>query len=182
MAALIKARDACSLFQNTTPAFRFGVYQFGNLTLSHQCRAMSTGRGIGKQHLHIARPRLIAIGLIGRARVSGDTAYDIQTVGLVKPAGGQPFGIVQMQADLGKIAGGPGRSTGKDHIFHAATAHRSWTVFTHHPAQRFQQVGLTTPVRTDNTRQSILDNQVCGVDKAFKAAQSKFRKPHVGCP
>ncbi len=79
-----------------------------------------------------------------------------------------------MQADLGKIAGGPGRRPSKDHIFHATTAHRSRAVFTHHPAQRFKQVGLPTPVWTDNTRQPILDNQVCGVDKAFKAAQSEF--------
>ncbi len=80
MPSLVKARDACGFFKNTAPAFGFGVDQFGNLSLTDQGWAMGASRGIGKQHLDIAGPRLIAVGLIGRACITGDPTYDIQTV------------------------------------------------------------------------------------------------------
>jgi len=58
--------------------------------------------------------------------------------------------------------------------FHPAAAHRLGAVFTHHPAQSFQQIGFPTAVRTHNAGQTIRDDQIRGVHETFKARQPKF--------
>ena len=63
--ARIKARDARRLFQNPPPRLGLGRDQFRNLPLPHQRRGMRPGRGIGEQHLHVARPRLARVHPIG---------------------------------------------------------------------------------------------------------------------
>ena len=141
---------------------------------------MRPGRGIGKQHLHIARAHIFGIHLIRAAHIAGDAAHNFQRILVVEPSRRQPVTIVQQQGHLGKVARRPGSRACKDHIFHAATPHGSGAVFPHHPAQRFQQVRFTAAIRAHHACQPLADQQFRRVDKAFKAGQSQFRKAQNG--
>ena len=65
MAAGVQARNPGRLFQHAAARLGFGVDEFRNLPLPHQGRAMRAGRGIGKQHLHVTRPHVFGVQLIG---------------------------------------------------------------------------------------------------------------------
>ena len=134
---------------------------------------MRPGRGIGKQHLHIARPHLARIGTKGGPGVAGDAADNLQRVSLIEPRRGQPFAVVDDQRHLGKVAGGAGGCPGKDHVFHAVAAHGRCAVFAHDPAQRLQQVGFAAAIGADHAGQPVADQQVGRVDKAFEAVKAQ---------
>ena len=138
-------------------------------TSAGECDA---GRGIGEQHLHIARAHILGVDLVGRPRIARDPAHDLELVGIVEPRGRQPFGVVDHQRHFGKVARRAAGGTGKDHILHPVAAHRGGAVFTHHPAQRLQQVGLAAAIGADNARQPVMDHQIRGVHEAFEAVQS----------
>ena len=171
MAALIEARNASGFLKNAPPGLGFGVDQLRDLPLPHQRRRMRPGGSIGKQHLHIARPHIAAIGLEGRSGIAGDAADHIERVGFVETGRGQPFGIVDAQRDLGKIARRTRRGPGEDHVLHPRPAHRSGTVFAHHPSERLKQVRFATAIGPDHPGQTIGDDQVGRIDEAFEAIQ-----------
>ena len=177
--ALIQAGNPCRLFENAAAGLGFRVDQLGNLPLPHQRRGMRAGRGIGKQHLHVTGAHITGVDLVGTPDIAGNPAHDIQRVVFIEPGRGQPFGIVDMQRNLGKIARRPRCRAGKNHVLHAAAAHRGGAVFAHDPAQRLQQVGLATAVRPDNPGKTIGDDQVCRVDEALEAIQFEFRKTQM---
>ena len=170
---LIKAGNSRRLFQNPAPRLGFGIDQFGNLALPHQRRAVRPGRGIGEQHLDIARPHIAGVDFVGRSGIAGNPARYLYLVRLVETGRCQPVLVVDHQGHFGEIARRTAGGSCEDHIFHAAAAHRGRPVFAHHPAQRLQQVGLATAVRPDDTRQPLVDHQVGGVHKAFEAIQSQ---------
>ena len=176
MAALIQTRNTCSFFQNPAAIFGFRVDQFRDLTLTDQRWRVRSCRGIREQHLHVARAHILASRLVGAADVTRNAAHDFKRVHVVEPRRCKAFGVVDVQRHFGKVAGGAGRSACKNHVFHAATAHRSRAVFAHDPAQRFEQIRFATAVGTHNAGQTICDDQIRGVHKAFKARQSEFRK------
>ena len=111
---------------------------------------MRTGRGVCKQHLHITRPHILTIGLIGAANITGNAANHFQQITVIETRWCQTFRVVQRQNHLCIIARRTRRCTGEDHILHAAATHGGGSVFTHHPTQSFQQIRLSTPVRTNN--------------------------------
>ena len=143
---------------------------------------MRPSRGIGEKHLNIAGPDILCTDLVCRPRIAGDPANDLKVVIIVERSRCQAFSIVDDQGNLGKIPGRPRRGTRKDHVLHAATAHGGRAVFAHHPAQRFQQVRLATAIRPHNAGQTISDDQIGWVDKAFKAVQSQFAKAQGSLP
>ena len=173
---LIQAGNPGGFFQNAAAVFRLGVDQFGNLPLPHQRRGMRPGRGIGEQHLHVTRPHVLGVDLIGTANVTSDPPHDFKLIVIVEPCRGQAVGIVDDQRHLGIIAGRTGRGTGKNHVLHPATAHGGGAVFAHHPAQRFQQVRLATAIRPHDPGQPLFDQKVRRVHEAFEAGQSEFRE------
>jgi hypothetical protein len=142
---------------------------------------MGTRGRIGEQHLHIARPHVPRIGLVGRPRIAGDAAHDLDLVLIVEAAGRQTVGIVDDQRDLGEMPRGPRGGTGKDHILHLAAAHGGGAVFAHHPAHRLQQVRLAAAIGSDHACQPLMDHQIRGVDKGFEPVQPQLREPHR-CP
>ena len=172
MAALIEAGNPGRLFQHAAARLGAGIDQLGNLPLAHQRGRMRTGRGIGEKHLHVARAHILAIQLIGRARVAGDAPCDVERIFVIEPRRGQAFGIVELQHDFGKVARAARGGAGKDHILHPVAAHRGGPVFTHDPAQCLEQVGLAATIGADNTRQTVLNDQVGGVDEAFEAIEA----------
>ena len=155
MAALVEPGNARSLFQNAAAAFRLGVDQLCNLPLPDQRRAMRPGGGIGEEHLHIPRPDILAVHLVGAADIAGDAAHDLKRVLFVKARRCQPVAVVEMQRHFGKVTrrarGGPG----KDHVFHAAAPHGGRAVFAHDPPQGFEQVGFAAAVRPHDPGQPV---------------------------
>ena len=139
---------------------------------------MRPGRSIGEQHLHIARAHVLAVDLISRARVAGDPARHLQHIRIVEPGGCQTVGVVDAQRDLGKGPRTALAGARKDHIFHPRAAHRGWPVLAHNPAQGLQKVGLTAPVRSDDTGQPLADHQFGGVHEAFETVQTKAGELH----
>ena len=178
MAALIQAGNARRLFQNAAAILGLGVDQFGNLALPHQRGRLRAGRGIGKEHLHVARPHVLGIGLVGRSGIARDPPHDLDLVLIVEAGRGQTVGIVDDDRHFGEIARAPGGRAGKDHVFHAAAAHRRGPVFAHDPAQGFQQVRLAAAIGADHAGQPLVDHQIRGVDEAFETIEPKSRKAH----
>ncbi len=104
MAALVKPRNARRLFQNTAAVFGFGIDQLCNLPLAYKRRRMRPGRGVGKQHLYIARTNILCIDLISRARVPGNAPCDFDLVGIIKARRGYSVIIINEQHHFGKAA------------------------------------------------------------------------------
>ena len=179
MAALIQTRDPCCFFQNPTPRFGLGVDQLGYLPLPHQCRAMRPGRGIGKQHLHIARAHILAVDLVGAACIARDPAGDVERVRIVEPRRGKAFAIVDLQADFGEMARAARVRSGKDHIFHSATAHGGRAILAHDPAQRFQQIGFAAAIGTNHASQTRMNHQIRGVREALEAVKTQTIELHA---
>ena len=175
---LVQARDACRFFQDTAAVLRLGVDEFGNLTLPHQRGRLRPGRGIGEQHLDVARAHFLGVGPVGRPGIARDASDDLDLVLIVEARRREAIGVVDDDRHFGKVARAPRRGTGKDHILHPAAAHRRGTVFAHHPTHRFEQVRLAAAVRTDNACQTRMDHQIRRVDKAFEAVQPKPRETH----
>ena len=173
MATLIQARNTGGLFQNAAARLGFGVDQFRNLTLPHQSGRMRTGRGIREQHLNIARPHIPRVRLIGRPRIPRDPAHDFQHVLIVEPRRRDAVRVVDGQTDLGEIPCGATGRTGKDHVLHPTAAHGGRAVFPHDPAQRLKQVGFATAIRPHHPGQAVGNDQLCRIDKAFKAIESE---------
>ena len=179
MAALIKARNSSRFFQDTAAVLRLGVDQFSNLPLTNQRRGVRSCGCIRKQHLHITRAHVFASSFISTANITGDTAHNIHCVRVIEPSRCQTFRVIYLQSNFGKIARWTRCSTSKDHVIHTATAHGFGTVFTHDPAQRFEQIGFPTAIRTHNTGQTIRNDQISRVYKALKARQLQFGKAQL---
>ena len=180
VAALIQTRYPRRLFQNPPPVLRLGIDQLGNLPLPHQGRRMRPGRGIGEQHLHIARPYLFGIGLVGRPGIAGDAPHNLQLVLIIEPRRRQPFAIVDGDRHFGKVARRPCGRPGKDHILHPVAAHRGGAVFPHHPAQSLQKIRLAAAVRPDHAGQPLVDDDIRGVDKALEAVETQAGETQRG--
>ena len=178
MAALIQAGNPRRLFQNAAAVLRLGVDQVRNLALPHQRGRLRPGRGIGEQHLHVPRPHIPGIGLVGRSGIAGDPPHDLDLILIVEAGRGQTIRIVDDDRDFGEIARAARGGTGKDHVFHAAAAHRRGPVFAHDPPQGLKQVRLAAAIGADHACQPLVDHQIRGVDEAFEPVEPKSRKAH----
>jgi hypothetical protein len=176
VAPLIEAADPGGFLQNSAAGFWFGVDQFADLALTHQCGRMRPGRGVGEQHLDITGADVFGVGFIGGAGVAGDTAHNVQRIKVVEPGRRKAVAIVDGERDFGKVAGRAGGGPGKNHVFHAAAAHGGGAVFAHDPAQGFEQVGFAASVWANNTCQPVRDHQIGRIDKAFEAIEAKAGK------
>ena len=134
---------------------------------------MGARRGIGEQHLHIARAGFLAVDAIGRPGIPRDPAHDLQRVAVVETGGHAALGVVHRQRHLGKGTGAAGAGAGKDHILHPAAAHRGGAVFAHHPAQSLQQVRLAAAIGPDNAGQPLADHQFGGVHEALETIEAQ---------
>ena len=181
VAALVQPRDPRRFLEDPAAVLRLGVDQLGDLALAHQRRRGRAGRGVGKQHLHVARAHILGVDLVGAARVAGDPPHHVENVRLVERRRCQPVGVVEQQRDFREIARGPCRGAGKDHVFHPVATHRGRPVLAHHPAQRFEQVGLAAAIRPDHAGQPLGDDQFGRIDEALETIEPEFCEPHAAC-
>ena len=157
VAALVEARNTRRFFEDAAAVLRLGVDQFRDLALPNKRRRMRTSRRIGEQHLNVARPHVLGIGLVGRSRVARNPADDVQLVLIVETGRCEPFAVVDRQRHLGEISGRTGGGAGEDHVFHTAAAHRGRAIFAHHPTQGLKKVRLSAAVRPHDAGQAVMD-------------------------
>src|SRR5690554_4154570 len=65
-------------------------------------------------------------------------------------------------------------SAAEDHVFHLAAAHALGRGFPHHPAQRFNEIGLAAAVRADDAGRARLDHQLARLHEGLEAAQTEL--------
>jgi hypothetical protein len=100
----------------------------------------------------------------------------------LKAAGAVAIAIVEIERDFGGVAGGTIAGAGKDHVVHAGRAHVLVGILPHHPAQRFDQIGLAAAIRPDNTGQPALDDEFGGFDEGLETEKAEFGEFHAICP
>jgi hypothetical protein len=93
VATLVEPRDPGGILQHAAAVLGLGVDEFRDLPLPHQRRGMRPGGRVGEQHLHVARAHVLAVELVGAARVAGDPADDVDVIGVVEPGGRERWAL-----------------------------------------------------------------------------------------
>ena len=169
----MQAGNARGLFQDLAALGGLGGDDAADLPLLHQRRRMGAGGGIGKEGLHVTRAGIGAIDAIGRPHLTLDAARHLDHVFIIVGGRRGTAGIVDRQHHFGHVAGRAAGRAGEDDIVHAGGAHGLVGAFAHHPAQRFQQVGLAAAIGPDHTRQPALDHEFGGFDEGLEAGQAE---------
>ena len=134
---------------------------------------MRAGGRIGEGQRHILGAHVAAVDAVGAARAALDPADDLELLALAVGAA---------QHDLGEIARRAGGGAREDDVVHPARAHRLGAGFAHHPADRFEQVGLAAAVGADDAGQARFDAQFGGLDEALETAELEPPELHRRCP
>ncbi len=171
VAACMQAGDAGCLLQHAAALLGLRLNDLADAPLVHQRGRARPGRGVGEQQLHVARAHLAAVEPVHRALLALDAARDFQRLVLVELRGRRAVGVVEKQHHLGGVARGAGVGAGEDHVVHAGGAQRLVRGLAHHPAQRFDQIGLAAAVRPDHAGQPVLDLEVGRLDEGLEAEQ-----------
>jgi len=178
MAAGMKPGDAGGVFQHAATLFRFGLDDFADLALVHQCRRTRTGGGIGEQDLHVAGAHVAAVDPIDRARLALDPARDFQCLPVVHGRRRGTIGIVDRHHHFGVIARRTVAGTGKDDRVHVGGTQRFVRSLAHRPAQRLDQIRFATAIWPDHPGQTGFDHEVSGFDEGLETMEAKAREFH----
>ena len=179
MAAGVQARNAGCLFQQRAACLRLRLDQLADTPLPDHRRRASAGRLIGEEQLHVAGAGFLAVDAVDRAGLALDAARHLQLVGVVERRRRGVVGIVEEKRDFGGVACRPRARAGEDHVVHAGRAHVLVRAFAHHPAQRFDKVGLAAAVRPDDAGQAALDDEFAGFDEGLEAEEAEAVEPHA---
>ena len=156
-------RNACRLFEHAAAVLRLGCNQLVDLALSHERGRVRPGAGVGEEKLDVLGPNLLAIDPVVRALAARDAAHDFQRVGLVEAGRGGLVAIVEIEGDLGLVAGRALIGACEDHVFHPAAAQGFGRGRPHNPAQGFEKIRLSAAIGTDDPGQTRIDPKVCRV-------------------
>ena len=164
----MQAPDSGGLFKQHPPLCRFGADQRADPSLADHGRGMRAACQVGEQKLHVPGADVLAVNAVLRSRTAFDPAADFDFFGVVERRGRTPVRVVEPQRDFSDITGGPGRGAAEDDVFHLAAAHAFRRGFAHHPAQRFDDVGLSASIGSDDPGHSGLNKKLGGVDEGFE--------------
>ena len=135
---------------------------------------MGAGGGIGKEQLHVAGARFLAVDLIGGAGTPVDAPAHLELLELVEHRRHLAVGIFEHDFDLGDIARGTARIAGEDDIVHLAAAHAFGGGLAHHPAQRLDEIGFAAAIGADDAGQPRIDHKLGGIDEGFEAGEAEL--------
>ena len=170
----IEAGNAGGLVDDGAAVGRLGVDDRADAALAHHRRRARSGRGIGKQRLHVAGADLPAVHRIGRTVATLDAAHDVELVGIVHHGGRGARLVVERQHHLGNVAGRTGAGTGEDDVLHLAAAHLLGRSLAHHPLQRFDEIRLAAAVGADDAGHARLDDEFRRVDEGLEAGEPEL--------
>ena len=170
----MQADDAGCFLQQRAPFGRLGGDHLRHLALRDQSGGARAGGGVGEQQVHVARADLAAIEPVDRALRPLDPPAD-QQLPLVAPGRGcRARAVVEFDDHLGEVASRPFGAAGEDDVVHLAAAHLPGGGLPHHPAQRFDQVGLAAAVRPDDAGETRFDQQFGLVDERLEAGDAQL--------
>ena len=174
----MQAGDAGGFFQHAAALLGLGLDDFADAALMHQRGRARAGRGVGEQELHVARAHLAAVEPVGRALLALDAARDFERFVFVELRGRGAVGVVEEQHHLGGVARRAGVGAGEDHVVHAGGAHRLVRGLAHHPAQRFDEIGLAAAVRADHAGQPGSIMKIGRLDEGLEPEQTQLVEFH----
>ena len=160
VAPAVQTGDAGGIFEDAAARLRFRGDQFADLTLAHQGGRARAGRGIGEKQLHVAGAHLLAVDTVGRALLALDPAGDFENVAVVEGGRGAALAVVERQSHLGHVASRALARSAEDDVVHPRAAHVLERAFAHHPAQRFDEVGLAAAIGANDAGQPRLDQKI----------------------
>ena len=178
MTARMQAGDTGGFFQHAAALLGLRLDDFADAALMHEGRRTRARRGVREQKLHVACAHLAAVETIERALLAFDAAPDFERLVFVELRGRGAVRVVEKQHHLGGVARRAGVGAGEDHVFHAGGAQRLVGGFAHHPAQRFDQIGLAAAVRADHAGQPVLDVKIRRLDERLEPEQTQLVEFH----
>ena len=144
---------------------------------------MRSGRGVGEQQRDVLLPDIAAVDPIGRTRAALDPAGDLRSPRVSLSArlrGMSTSSETSAKSRAGRVAV-PAKMTS------SMPPPRSdlGRALAHHPADRFQQVGLAAAVGADDAGQARLDLSSAGSTKLeateFQPAETQRSTPYASC-
>ena len=133
VAARMQAGNPRRFIQQNPTVRGFGGDQLADLSLADQRRRTRACRRVGKQQLHIAGAKLLAVDAVDGALRPLDPATDMQPIAIIERRRRESPGVVEFEDDLGDV---PLRFVGgapEDDIVHLAAAHLLGGRFAHDP-------------------------------------------------
>src|SRR4029079_18665590 len=100
VATAMQAGNARGIFEHAAAFLRRGIDDLADAALPHQRWGARAGRRILEQERHVARARILAVDLIGRARLALDPPRYLQRVAVVELGRRRAPAIVDEQSDL----------------------------------------------------------------------------------
>ena len=178
VAAGMQTGNAGGLFEQLPTRLGLGLDQFADAALADHGGRAGAGRGIGKQQLHILGAGFLAVDAIDRTIAALDAPRHLDLIGIVEGGRSRAVGIVEIKADLGRIAGGAIAGAGEDDVVHAGRTHVLVGVLAHDPTERFDEVRLAAAVRPDNAGQAAFDDEFGGFDERLEADDTQAVEFH----
>ena len=177
--ARMQAGDAGGFFQHAAALLGLGLDDLADAALMHERGRARAGRGVGEQDLHVAGAHFAAVDAVIGAGIAFDAASDFQQVGVVEGGGRGALHIVDRDRHFGIVARRARIVAGEDDVVHRRRAHGLVRAFAHHPAQRFDQIGLAAAVRTDHAGEARFDQEVGGFDERLEAEKAQPCELHT---
>ncbi len=181
VASRVQAGNAGGFFQHAAALVGPRLDDFADAALVDKRRRARAGRGVGKQHRHIACAHLAAIDAEGRALLAHDATRHFQSFGIVEGRGRLAVAVVDRHRHFGVIARRPPGVAGEDHVVHLGRAHGLVGGFPHDPAHRLDQIGFAAAVRADDPGQPGFDHKVGRFDEGLESDQAQPRELHCEC-
>ena len=176
----MQAGNARGIFEHAAAFLRRGIDDLADAALPHQRRRARAGRRILEQEPHVARTRILAVDLIGRARLALDPPRHFQRVAVVELGRRRAPAIVDEQGDLGAVARRAVFRAREDHVLHGAAAHALIRGLAHGPAQRLEQIRLAAAIGADHAGQARLDQELGRLDERLESEKAKTSDLHAG--
>ena len=178
VATTVEPGDAGGFLQQRAPVDRLGRDQLADLALSDNGRGVSAGGGVGEQELHVARPYVLAVDAIDRARLAFDAAGDLEKIGIVEGRRGGAVAVVDRQRHLGGVARRAVEAALEDHVVHAGRAHVLVGALAHHPAERLDEIRFAAAIGADNASEPRLDHEFGRLDEGLEAEEPQAIELH----
>ena len=162
LAADVQASDPGGLLKHRAAFCRAGGDHLRDLALTNERGGVRASGRIGEGEGDVLGAHVAAVDAVGAACAALDPPGDDQFLVPV---------IAGVEHHFGKVAGWPRGGAREDHVLHPARSHRLGRGFPHHPADRFEQVGLAAAVGADDPGQAGFDSQFRRLDEALEAAE-----------
>ena len=175
LASLLVPGDACGLFKQLESLLALVAdYLFDHLQLDHRV-GIAAHAGIGEKVEYVPEPALHHVQQVVAVAVA------------VKPSGDGDLGVFGRQdvacvlygdRDLGEAEGLQALGAVENDALHFRRPEKHRFLLSEHPADGIDDVGFSTSVRTDDSRQTLVEGDPDPVGETFEAKELNFRQIH----